>query len=122
MYFTCKACHKTYYYTNETALFHEVRKSTDSGWKDQKYCHDCKNKTVKCSDCGKEVPYYKMEGSRCFDCHEKHRNSEYKTIICKDCGRSFTITFGEHEFMLMKGHQEPVRCKGCRDKRKNSSW
>ena len=120
--FTCKACHKTYYYTNATALFHETRRNADSGWKDQKYCHDCKAKTVKCSDCGNEVPYYKMEGPRCFDCHEKRRNSVYKTIICKDCGRSFTITVGEHEFMLMKGHDEPVRCKGCREKRKNSSW
>lgn len=42
-----------------------------------------------------------------------------KTIVCKDCGKEFTFTVGEQEFYESKGFtNEPVRCKECRDKRK----
>ena len=42
-----------------------------------------------------------------------------KTIVCKDCGAEFTFTVGEQEFYESKGFtNEPVRCKECRDKRK----
>lgn len=44
-----------------------------------------------------------------------------KTLHCKDCGSEFTFTAGEQEFYAEKGFvNEPQRCKGCRDAKKNS--
>ena len=46
---------------------------------------------------------------------------EDKTLICRDCGAEFVFTSGEQEFYAEKGFQnEPVRCKACRDAKKNS--
>lgn len=45
-----------------------------------------------------------------------------KTIICKDCGEEFIFTFGEQEFYREHGFDKPpVRCKNCRNLRKQSS-
>lgn len=47
---------------------------------------------------------------------------EDKTIVCKDCGRSFVFTVSEQEFFAEKGYtNEPTRCKDCRSARKNES-
>lgn len=44
-----------------------------------------------------------------------------KTLICRDCGSSFTFTAGEQEFYASKGLQnEPVRCPACRSARKSN--
>lgn len=44
-----------------------------------------------------------------------------KTLVCRDCGGSFTFTAGEQEFYASKGLQnEPVRCPPCRSARKSS--
>ncbi|MGI6113394.1 MAG: zinc-ribbon domain containing protein [Mahellales bacterium] len=44
-----------------------------------------------------------------------------KTLVCKDCGEEFVFTAGEQEFYAEKGFQnEPLRCKSCRDARKNN--
>ena len=46
---------------------------------------------------------------------------EDKTLVCKECGEEFVFTAGEQEFYAEKGFQnEPVRCKSCRDARKNA--
>ena len=46
---------------------------------------------------------------------------EDKTLVCKDCGKEFIFTAGEQEFYAEKGFQnEPLRCKDCRQARKNS--
>lgn len=42
-----------------------------------------------------------------------------KEIMCKDCGQTFTFTSGEQEFFQSRGFSDPVRCKICRDIRKN---
>lgn len=45
-----------------------------------------------------------------------------KTLVCKDCNEEFVFTAGEQEFYSEKGFvNEPQRCKGCRDARKNSA-
>lgn len=45
-----------------------------------------------------------------------------KKIICKDCGQEFIFTVGEQEFFEEKGFtNEPVRCKECRDKKRNQN-
>ncbi len=45
-----------------------------------------------------------------------------KTIVCKDCGQSFTFTASEQEFYAEKGFtNEPQRCKTCRTARKQNS-
>lgn len=43
-----------------------------------------------------------------------------KTIICKDCGKDFTLSVGEQKFYEEKGLSHPIRCKDCRAKRKSS--
>ena len=46
---------------------------------------------------------------------------EDKTLICKDCDQEFVFTAGEQEFYAAKGFvNEPLRCKACRDKKKNA--
>lgn len=47
---------------------------------------------------------------------------EDKKLTCKDCGSEFVFSAGEQEFYASRGFQnEPQRCKGCRDKRKNTA-
>ena len=41
-------------------------------------------------------------------------------VICKDCGKEFDFTVGEQEFYAEKGFtNNPVRCKECRDAKRN---
>lgn len=47
-------------------------------------------------------------------------NFEDKTIVCKDCKNEFTFTAGEQEFYAERNFTEPIRCKDCRDARKNA--
>ena len=43
------------------------------------------------------------------------------TLICKECGNEFVFTAGEQEFYASKGFvNQPLRCKECRDARKNA--
>ncbi len=44
---------------------------------------------------------------------------EDKMIQCKDCGAEFTFTAGEQEFYAEKGFNEPIRCRDCRQKKKD---
>lgn len=45
-----------------------------------------------------------------------------KVIKCRDCGTDFTFTVAEQQFYQEKGFEhEPIRCKSCRDARKNSA-
>ena len=45
---------------------------------------------------------------------------EDETLKCRDCGDEFVFTAGEQEFYKqMKFENKPVRCKTCRDKKKN---
>ena len=47
---------------------------------------------------------------------------EDKTLKCKECGGDFIFTVGEQEFYAERGFMnEPQRCIGCRDNRKNAS-
>ena len=40
---------------------------------------------------------------------------EDKSIVCSDCGTTFTFTAGEQEFFASKGFtNEPKRCSACR--------
>lgn len=43
-----------------------------------------------------------------------------KIIICRNCGKEFKFTVGEQNFYKEKGFAEPVRCKECKNKRKES--
>ena len=45
---------------------------------------------------------------------------EDETLKCRDCGEDFVFTAGEQEFYKEKKFEnKPVRCKACRDKKKN---
>jgi CxxC-x17-CxxC domain-containing protein len=41
-----------------------------------------------------------------------------KTLVCRDCGQSFTFTAGEQEFYSSRGYTEPQRCADCRAAKK----
>ncbi len=42
-----------------------------------------------------------------------------KSILCSDCGATFTFTAGEQEFFASKSYtNEPKRCPSCRQTRK----
>lgn len=48
--------------------------------------------------------------------------SDDKTLVCKDCGETFTFTASEQEFYASKGFEnEPGRCPSCRAERKQQS-
>lgn len=112
--FTCKACGKTYYYTNSTALFHKMKKMQDSEWQDQKYCSDCKKKTLPCNSCGKQWPVYHLKKGTCPDCNKKRREEVYKEEYCLKCGSWFNITVEEHEYRLRNGREDYTWCPDCR--------
>lgn len=114
--FVCQCCGKTYYYTNRTALFHRMKKESDADWRDQKYCRDCKSKTIKCKDCGQDKPYFMLKNGRCLSCNDKYRKTTFSEHTCKVCGRSFVITIGEHEYFEKKHLSIPTRCPECRKK------
>ena len=42
-----------------------------------------------------------------------------KKIVCKICGNEFIFSSGEQEIYKERNLKEPVRCKRCRDKKKN---
>lgn len=115
--FTCKACGKTYFYTNRTAIFHDTMKKKDVDWADQKYCRDCKDKTILCSSCGEMKPYYSIKYGRCSSCNSKI----YSKIRCSSCGVPFDITMGEYGYIKDHNYNLPTRCKKCR-KEKRNNW
>ncbi|MBO4416458.1 MAG: zinc-ribbon domain containing protein [Lachnospiraceae bacterium] len=120
--FTCQECKRTFYYTNEAALFHKTKKMEDPNWHDQKYCADCKKKTKPCVECGKEMPYFYLSLSgRCPDCNKEYKNTVYKMIRCIDCGRDFSFTVNDHEYYTKKGLSEPRRCPECRKNRNSGN-
>jgi CxxC-x17-CxxC domain-containing protein len=44
-----------------------------------------------------------------------------KSLVCSDCGATFTFDAGEQEFFATKGYtNEPKRCTTCRASRKES--
>ncbi len=46
---------------------------------------------------------------------------EDKTLVCRECGDSFTFSSGEQEFYQGRGlTHEPARCPSCRAARKGS--
>jgi CxxC-x17-CxxC domain-containing protein len=42
-----------------------------------------------------------------------------RTLVCRDCGQSFTFTAGEQAFYTERGFSEPQRCQSCRAARKS---
>lgn len=93
-------------------------------------CQECLNTgdVYECSRCGKEIIFtnylkYIKNAKRheyCQDCYD-HLNEIYTTIRCSDCGSSFDITNGQHEYFESKGFSLPKRCAQCRKRRQNSS-
>ena len=69
-----------------------------------------------CRICNAEYPEQKMKFGLCYGCQQK----TFKSASCKDCGSSFDITNGEHEYFAKKGFKDPVRCPTCRKQRKNN--
>ena len=115
--YTCVDCGRTFIYKNRTALFHQRMKATNDDWKNQRHCPECKAKKEKCSRCGKMIPYYELNDGMCKDCRE---NTVYERRTCKDCGRSFSITYAEKKYFDSKGFSYPRKCETCR-KNRNSS-
>lgn len=135
--FKCQSCGRTFYYSNRTKITHEIGK-TDFDYEEQKWCRDCKKNTVKCRNCGEEVPIYKMREfedrqrnqritvcGNCFNTllsRAKQRQQEWNNaaseyLKCRQCGRTFPFTNKDAEFYRKKGWSKPIRCPNCREKR-----
>ncbi|HZP26649.1 MAG TPA: CxxC-x17-CxxC domain-containing protein [Dehalococcoidia bacterium] len=41
-----------------------------------------------------------------------------KTLVCVECGESFTFSASDQEFHASRGYQEPKRCPDCRQARR----
>lgn len=134
--FKCECCGRQFYYTNRTKVLHEIGKS-DFDFKKQRWCKDCKKRTIRCGHCGREVPIYQMREfedrlrnlkmSVCGSCftemiekakqeREAWKNSVARWASCRNCGRNFPITNGEIEYLRKKGYNLPTRCPNCRKK------
>lgn len=138
--FICKCCGKEFFYNNRTSVMHRIGKD-DYDWRDQKWCSDCKKRTVKCVNCGKEVPInqirdfndkqFNTQRRVCSSCftelveEDKRRREEakrwreaaYDIRMCRECGRSFIITNAEYEYFTQRRLHLPTRCRDCRTKR-----
>ena len=48
---------------------------------------------------------------------------EDKSLVCSDCGATFTFSVEEQEFFQSKGYtNEPKRCPSCRQARKSDRY
>lgn len=46
-----------------------------------------------------------------------------EVLLCKDCGKEFVFTANDQEYFAEKGYtNKPVRCKDCRNARKNDGY
>lgn len=121
--FTCNGCHREFCYTNRTQIMHQIGKA-DYQWHNQRWCSDCKKRTVACSQCYKQVPInqirefrdYRRNQTRsvCSECEKVLKNETYSYPVCKNCHRSFVITQGDAQYFLGKGLNLPTRCPSCR--------
>ena len=135
--FKCQCCGREFFYTNKTKIVHEIGKK-DFDWNEQRWCRDCKKRTVKCNNCKRDTPIYQIKEfedrrrnlrtSVCGDCfglmiekakreREEWRNEVHSWRKCRDCGRTFSITNGDNDFYSKKGFDLPVRCPNCRSRR-----
>lgn len=136
MSFKCECCGRQFYYTNRTKVMHEIGKS-DFDFKRQRWCKDCKKRTIRCGHCGKEVPIYQikefedrlrhLKKNVCGNCFkelieqskrekEAWKSSVARWVTCRVCRKSFAITNGDIEFFNKKGYALPTRCPNCRKK------
>lgn len=122
---------------------------TEKGMKEPRFCKECrailkkrrkeKQEEKACAKCGKpftlssmdilrnELKEHKMP-TMCAECRREaeaaaNKRAEsrktYKTATCRECGKEFRITVGEHEFLTAHGLEyDPARCPDCRHKRK----
>lgn len=96
---TCTDCGKVFKISAMTVL-----NSALHGWELPTRCPDCRKKVAEAARAAREA---------------RKPSGVYKTLTCKDCGKEFVITNGEHQFLMSHGYEfDPVRCKECRHKRK----
>lgn len=114
-----------------------------------KYCNECISgmSETTCKSCGEKFKYSnyrryilkKPVPDLCPKCFEKKRQEKKKQIIekkkeqtyrneifmtrtCSVCGKTFTITNGEHDYLVSKGLDMPKRCKDCRDNNRHKTY
>lgn len=89
-------------------------------------CPDClkEGEHYHCERCGCEMVYTNYQKcikkvvrpKFCQKCFQK-MNKVCAWCICKKCGKSFNITWGEREFFKANNLGLPTRCKDCRNKK-----
>lgn len=135
----CKAC-RTKAFEAELKAAEKAAQAEREAWaKDHTYtCKDCGETFVLTKD---EYEYFTSNGLklpvRCKACRSYRRNSKnlaaargeseklnanpnpvVETRVCKDCGKTFTISADEAGWFKGHDYALPVRCKACRHNRK----
>lgn len=88
-------------------------------------CKECKeigNTEISigiCQVCGKSILmkkylYDKLQGEANNTLHKECMNEIYTYQNCTTCGKTFSITFGEKNYLQQRGLVTPKRCKECR--------
>lgn len=83
----------------------------------------------KCEHCNKPFSTSNPDETLCRECRakadfeerrardlERKENAKKAALekVCVDCGKTFTITNGELDFIKNHGYDEPIRCPDCR--------
>lgn len=91
-------------------------------------CYECLNyrgEEYKCARCNKTIFYSlndklikkRKKPEYCDICFE-YMQQPWKTIVCVDCGESFTLSNWDKEYYTSRRYHLPTHCKECRDAKK----
>lgn len=122
-HFECRTCHRTYYYDFST-LFKYERLVKQHNFNMPTHCPYCRMDKEMCKGpCGKMLPTYRLnKEGLCPDCAALVRNRIVKSYPCRECGAMIELTQGQIDSYREKSYNLPVRCKNCKDKKRNGRY
>ena len=106
--FLCERCGNPFIFSMKDQAFFASK-----GFSPPKYCSKTCRESAKA-----EREQVMREKERIREERQQEEIGQAITITCIDCKRAFSFSKGEQEFFRSKGFSNPVRCPGCRAKRK----
>lgn len=115
-YSNCKSCKKTISYSlyDRFVVGKEI----------PQFCYECEPVEIGiCEVCGQAIlekrSIVEKEGYIRPATHIQCEGAKWKTIICKNCGESFDLSYHDKKYFEYKGYPAPSNCKDCRNAKKN---